>query len=254
MAERGIGTVKQTIRCLLLESKMERASWPVLLPEVSFLLNNVSNASTKLSPHMLTFGRQPKVPTDVKYSVAPVGTSSPEEYLQQLDRTKEVLSDLARINTEQNSIVSKNHYDVGKRDARCKVGETVLLRKEMRGALDCRYEGPYTILRRSGENVKLSLPENDKWVHLNRCKAYEKSKLATPASSQVEDMGGESGGIDTKCEDPWPASDEESGSTPGQSLELEPYRDLQQKELSDDVMSIPSPQEYQVLRVSGRAG
>ena len=41
-------------------------------------------------------------------------------------------------------------------------------------------------------------------------------------------MGSESGG---KREDPWPASDEESGSTPGQSLELEPYRDLRQEEL-----------------------
>ena len=134
-------------------------------------------------------GRQPKAPTDVKSSVAPVGTSSPEEYSQELDRTKEMLSDLSRSNTEQSSIVSKNLHHVGKRDARCKAGDTVLLRKELRGALDCRYEGPYTILRRSGENIKLSFPGKDKWVHLNRCKPYEKSNLATPASSQVEDMG-----------------------------------------------------------------
>ena len=106
--------------------------------------------------------------------------------------------------------------------------------KGIEGTLDCWYEGPYTILRRSGENVKLSLPDKDKWVHLNRCKPYEKSKLATRASSQVEDMGSESGGIDTKYEDPGPASEKESGSTPGQSLELEPYRDLQQEELSDE--------------------
>ena len=105
MAEWGIDTVKKTIRCLFLERKMEHASWPVLLHEVSFLLNNVSNASTKLSPHMLTFGRQPKAPTDVKSSVAPVGTSSPEEYLQELDRTKEMLSELNRSNTEKSLIV-----------------------------------------------------------------------------------------------------------------------------------------------------
>ena len=45
MAEQGIGAVKQTLRCLLLDRKMEPASWPALLPEISFLLNNVSNAT-----------------------------------------------------------------------------------------------------------------------------------------------------------------------------------------------------------------
>ena len=58
-----------------------------------------------------------------------------------------MLSELARSNTKQNSIVSKNHYDVGKRDAGCKAGHTVLLRKELRAALDCRYEAhtPYYV-------------------------------------------------------------------------------------------------------------
>ena len=76
---------------------MEQASWPTLLPEISFLLNSVSNASTKLSPHLLS----------------------------------------------------------------------------------CKYEGPLTILRRVGENAMFSLPGRDKWVHLNRCKFYERSQLVS---------------------------------------------------------------------------
>ena len=65
MAERGIGAVKQTLRCLLLDRKMEPASWLALLPEISFLLNSVSNASTKLSPHILTYGREPRAPKNL---------------------------------------------------------------------------------------------------------------------------------------------------------------------------------------------
>ena len=87
MAERGIGTVKQTVRCLLQE-KMEQASWPVLRPEVSFLLNNVSNASTKLFPYMLTFVREPKTPTDVRPFVSSDGTARAEDYLHEIRRTK----------------------------------------------------------------------------------------------------------------------------------------------------------------------
>ena len=68
MAERSIGTVKQTIRCLLLERKMEHGSWPKILPEISFLLNSVTNASSNVSPHMLTFGRRPRAPTDIPIS------------------------------------------------------------------------------------------------------------------------------------------------------------------------------------------
>ena len=133
MAERGIGTVKQTIRCLLLDMEMEQASWPMLLPEVSFLLNNVHNASTKLSPHMLTFGREPKAPNDVRPFAGSEGIEGPEAYLEELNRTKEILSELARSNRGRSSIASKAHYDLGKRDAGCKAGDTVLLRKEVRG-------------------------------------------------------------------------------------------------------------------------
>ena len=210
---------------------MEQASWPMLLPEVSFLLNNVHNASTKLSPHMLTFGREPKAPNDVRPFAGSEGIEGPEAYLEELNRTKEILSELARSNRGRSSIASKAHYDLGKRDVGYKAGDTVLLRKEVRGPLDCRYEGPYTILCRTGENVKISLPNKDKWVHLNRCKPYGKSKLTIPVLTQAEeDIESRAGGTYTN-EDSGLAAEGESDLTPSQPPE---HSDDLQPEIARD--------------------
>ena len=116
MAERGIGAVKQTIRCIVLDRKMEQASWPTLLPEVSFLLNSVSNASTKLSPHLLTYGRELRTPKYLIPSDGPKVTETFEDYGKKLKETEEALSMLARSNRERSSSSSKTQYDVNKRD------------------------------------------------------------------------------------------------------------------------------------------
>ena len=59
MAERHIGLVKQVIRCLQADRHLPKASWPGLLTEVSFHINGMKNATSRLSPHILTFGREP---------------------------------------------------------------------------------------------------------------------------------------------------------------------------------------------------
>ena len=68
-----------------------------------------------------------------------------------------------------------------------RAGDKVLLRKDVRGPLDCKYEGPYTVLRRVGEDAMNQPPRKDKWVHLNRCKLYERSQLVvSPGVLQEE--------------------------------------------------------------------
>ena len=108
------------------------------------------------------------------------------------------------------------------------------IEKRSEGPLDSRYEGPYTIIRRSGEKVKLSLPERDNWVHLNRCKPYEKSKLTTLASTPQDNVGNGTRNVVTEQEDPGLAPEEEPDLTPGQSVE--PYRDLRPVVLGDEVI------------------
>lgn len=78
-----------------------------MLLKVSFLLNNVSNASTKLSPHMFTFGREPKTPTDVRPFFSSDETAREEDYLHEIRRTKEYHSSHVRSNRGRSSIISK---------------------------------------------------------------------------------------------------------------------------------------------------
>ena len=68
MTERHIGFVKQVIRCLMLERHLEKGSWPSLFQEITFYCNNLDNASSKISPHMLAFGRQQRSPFDMLIS------------------------------------------------------------------------------------------------------------------------------------------------------------------------------------------
>ena len=65
MAERNIGLVKQVIRCLQVDRQLPKAYWPKLLNEVSFHINGMVNATSRFSPHMLTFGREPHSPIDL---------------------------------------------------------------------------------------------------------------------------------------------------------------------------------------------
>ena len=64
MAEGNIGFVKQVI-LYLLDRNMSKCSWPQLLPEVYIHCNSMTNASSKVSPFMLTYGRQPRSPIDL---------------------------------------------------------------------------------------------------------------------------------------------------------------------------------------------
>ena len=169
MAERGIGTVKQTIRCLLLERKMDHGVWPSILPEVSFLLNSVTNASTNIAPNMLTFGRSPRVPTDIPSLNGSRKETTKDEYFQELSIRLEELIGTARTNRSKSTKASKVYYNKGKKDMGVRAGNSVFLKKEVRGCLDPKFESPYTVIRRDGEDVKISIPEKDRWVHLNRC-------------------------------------------------------------------------------------
>ena len=64
MAERNIGLVKQVIRCLIMERQLQKGRWPSILTEVSFHIYNMENATSRISPRLLTFGREPRSPLD----------------------------------------------------------------------------------------------------------------------------------------------------------------------------------------------
>ena len=175
MAERNVGSVKQVIRCLLMEREMGKESWPSVLPEASFFLNNVKNSTTKISPHMLTYGRQPRTPTDLWAETREMsGGSSPLEYLESLQERQESLTEEVITNEARSFESIKQRYDRGKRDTSIAPGDKVLLeRGKKQDSLTTKFEGPYTVTGQRGANIQLDLPGGRKWYHANRCKRLE---------------------------------------------------------------------------------
>ena len=117
VAERNIGSVKQAIRCLLMERRMDKGSWPTLLTEVSFLCNGVTNSATKISPQMLTFERQPRSPMDIRSNIeGNEGEMTPDEYWGLSNSIQRELSESARRNQESSAELTKLRYDQKKKD------------------------------------------------------------------------------------------------------------------------------------------
>ena len=87
----------------MLERHLEKGSWPSLLQEITFYGNNLDNASSKISPLMLAFGRQPRSPIDMLITTGNTPTKvtgSSSQYLETTVKKKQELSEIARENQE----------------------------------------------------------------------------------------------------------------------------------------------------------
>ena len=73
----------------MFERNLDKGSWTSLLPEIAFYCNNLDNTATKISPHMLTFGQQPRAPIDMLIAHQPSGRDqAANEYVDTLLRKK----------------------------------------------------------------------------------------------------------------------------------------------------------------------
>ena len=176
MVERNVGSVKQVIRCLLMEREMGKESWPSVLSEVSFVLNNVRNSTTKISPHMITYGRQPRVPTDLWAEHRDASSDSLGEYFKSLQERQESLTDIVTTNEARSFANTKERYDRGKRYTRVAPGDMVLRERGKQDSLATKFERPYRVTGQRGANIQLDRPGGRKWYHANRCKRLEKNE------------------------------------------------------------------------------
>ena len=158
MAERNVGLVKQVIRCLQLDRQLAKGSWPGLLTEVSFHINGMENATTRISPHLLNLGREPRSPLDAWCTHIHEGERNNHgEYLEALKRKRSEL-------------------------------QVMLKSGQLRDSLSPRYTGPYRVLQRRGPDIKVRLERRDKWVHVDNVKRFRGSQDSTdllPDETQV---------------------------------------------------------------------
>ena len=174
MAERNIGTVKQVISCMLFDRNLPKGTWPSLLTEVSFYMNQMENATTQIAPCRLTYGRLPRSPTDVWCrNMRDDEVNTHGEFLRTLQRKKEELECIAKENSERHLDRVRTKYNQEKEESSIERGSRVMLKVSARSdALEPRFEGPYEVLDRRGPDVKLKRQRKIKWHHLSRCKLY----------------------------------------------------------------------------------
>ena len=190
MAERNVGLVKQVIRCLQLDRQLAKGSWPGLLTEVSFHINGMENATTRISPHLLNLGREPRSPLDAWCTHIREGErNSHGEYLEALKRKRSELRSIAQENVSRNLGKARARYNEDKRESDIVVGEQVMLKSgQLKDSLSPRYTGPYRVLQRRGPDIKVRLERRDKWVHVDNVKRFRGSQDSTdlrPDETQV---------------------------------------------------------------------
>ena len=141
---------------------MEKGAWVSVLPEVSFLMNNVRNTTTKVSPHMITFGRQPRAPTDLTSTNAGTDDST-QDYWESLQDVQKELPKTMLSNEDKTFAETKKRYDRGKRLTNIKPGDEVLLEAGKReDSLSAKFEGPYKVRGQRGANILVELPRGNK--------------------------------------------------------------------------------------------
>ncbi|KAI6661460.1 hypothetical protein LOD99_13332 [Oopsacas minuta] len=190
LVERSIGLAKQVARCLTLDRKLPKESWPEILPEVSFYCNNVENSSTKFSPQRLMTGRQPTSPIDAMISRKDLNqTLSHTVHIEELEVISAELEKLARENDLQAKRLRNDYHNKGAVTPCLEKGDLILERNETRkDSLDPKFVGPYTVLDSRGTNVKVRKGNRHRWVHAGRCKLFEDSH-SIPLTSGPSEPG-----------------------------------------------------------------
>ena len=182
MAERAIGTVKTTIRCVLQEENVSKYRWPDVLQQVAFLFSASKCSSTGLTPYEVMYGEKPVLPlTIMQSSTEGTTTIKEKEYVEELkaklEDTWEKVGE--RIVTEKEK--RAKFYNAGKRTKNAVEGDFVYVKNQRRcSSLDPLYLGPYKVIWRREHNVKILVGDSKtQVVHLNNCKVMPKTEIVT---------------------------------------------------------------------------
>ena len=90
----------------------QAGDWEDCLPKVCLAYNTSKHTSTGYTPFYLMFGRQPNMPLDIIYGVAPSHTEEHCQYVANLRKTMELAYYLARENVQTAAHRQKENYDL----------------------------------------------------------------------------------------------------------------------------------------------
>ena len=136
--ERTVEIVKQALRCLPSERRLDKTVWPNILQEVAFNVNSLKSNSTNFTPQELMFGAKIRSALDQTIGISKYPSTDKKEEWHE-----------AAEHMTRSKAHSKEHYDrrtVGVPTTVC-TGQTVMYRSFTRsGGLEKMYTGSYSVV------------------------------------------------------------------------------------------------------------
>ena len=152
-AERAVESVKQALRCFLVDHNLVKTSWPSVLQEVAFIVNSLMSSSTKFTPQELMFGASIRSANDQVVGDCHKTGDKERRSREQGECVNEAAENIANAKSQ-----AKRHYDRNtvEKPTCVLVGQSILLRNFTReDGLAPKYIGPYLVCDTKYPNLKI---------------------------------------------------------------------------------------------------
>lgn len=124
--ERFNRTLLQMLRTL---TDRQKTNWKDSLNKLMYAYNCTCSEVTGFSPFYLLYGRSPRLPVDVLFSLTPEqGDSNLQNYMEKWKQGMEEAHEIARENAQKSAVRSKRRYDSGAKSSALQPGDRVLIR------------------------------------------------------------------------------------------------------------------------------
>ena len=165
----------------LLRGLVEKeGDWEDHLQLLLYLYRTTKHATTGLSPYEILLGSNPP-PLNIPTSGI-ISHLDPPDYSSRLQSKLLELRELVEANTVEAADRQKESYSC-KEPLTLQVGQEVLLDNPTRGKLDPRWTGPWIVREWKGPlNVKISMNNKERVVHINRVRPLLRPDLRTKYS------------------------------------------------------------------------
>ena len=180
-AERNIRNVKDMLRTVLLQRKLNQSKWASLLPELVFALNTSESKATKYIPFNVVFGRDARFPIDVLFDHdrldCPRDINTAAEYTEDRNFALKDVYDTVITNLQVSKEKMQAQYNKNIRFIDHKTGDKVWLKVKYyktgeNRKLAPRRRGPWTVVRKLPNGVNFEIvndhTKNKKVVHHDR--------------------------------------------------------------------------------------
>ena len=180
-AERNIRNVKDMLRTVLLQRKLNQSKWVSLLPELVFALNTSESKATKCIPFNVVFGRDARLPIDVLFDHdrldCPRDINTAAEYAEDRNFALKDVYDTVITNLQLSKEKMQAQYNKNIRFIDHKAGDKVWLKVKYyktgeNRKLAPRRRGPWTVIKKLPNGVNFEIvndqTKDKKIVHHDR--------------------------------------------------------------------------------------